>query len=190
LSSRGEGKNSRKGSDDGMDESDIFSQITLTGFGHDQKEKKLRLGNDNDGRSISSFDSMATEYVVLHSIIYARDVTDSKSSNFLDTNEIYEEWTFRWNVPKRGPQKSFGLFGIKVKQYWEDPGFWSTSLELRSQAELKEKYELAKSGISGPTYKASVEKAIRSLPEELRELIDVLIEDREEATSNEHFKRQ
>jgi hypothetical protein len=46
-------------------DSDMSSQITLTGVEHDQKVKKPRFGNDDGVRSISSFDSVATEYVVL-----------------------------------------------------------------------------------------------------------------------------
>jgi hypothetical protein len=123
-------------------------------------------------------------------MIYARDVTNSKFSQFLDTNEIYEEWTLRWVLPQCNVDSSIGLFGIKIKKYWEEPGFWKITPELGSQAELKGKYELATSGVSMSTYKASVENATRSLPEDARMLIDYLIEDRENASSNARFKRE
>jgi hypothetical protein len=68
------GKDSRKCNDGyWSDESATSSQITLTGIGHDRKEKKLRFANDDDSRSISSLDVTAAEYVVPLSTIYMQE---------------------------------------------------------------------------------------------------------------------
>jgi hypothetical protein len=96
----------------------------------------------------------------------------------------------KWNLPISDIKRSLILFGIKVKLQTEEPAYWRIYPELRSQAELREKHELATRGVSGSTYRASVEKALRALPEHARELIDYLFEDREEASSNERFKRR
>jgi hypothetical protein len=96
----------------------------------------------------------------------------------------------RWEEPRRDIRQSVKLLGIKVKSYDEDPGYWGIDPELRSQSELLTIFHTLKSSVSPSKYRASVNKAMRALPEEARACVEGLIEDREKNTSNYQFKRQ
>lgn len=96
----------------------------------------------------------------------------------------------KWNEPRRDARKSWSILGIKLKEYFDDPGFWGMDPELRSQEELRVAYEALTTNVSLSKHRTSVEKTIRALPEEARESIEGLVEDRQQASSNEKFRRQ
>lgn len=61
---------------------------------------------------------------------------------------------------------------------------------MRSQDELKEQHCIAAAGMSTEKHRAAIEKAIRAVPKDGGDLIDRLIEDREDATSTWKSKRK
>ena len=77
---------------------------------------------------------------------------------------------------------TWSLIGLKFAEYEEKPGYWGLYPELRSQAELKEKHELAACGVSKSKYEASIEKTIRALPTDAQKSLYILAHDREWAS--------
>ena len=61
---------------------------------------------------------------------------------------------------------------------------------MRSQDELKEQHKLATDGMSTEQHRAAIEKGIRAIPRDGGDLIDRLIEDREDATSTWKVRRK
>jgi len=116
--------------------------------------------------------------------------SSSGSSSDDEPTEIYEEWLLRWNEPTRNANKSWGIFGIRLKSYFEEEGFWGTDPEYRTQDELKEQEKYASADLSPAKHKEAMQKIIRSIPKEGGFSIDTLIEDRTEASSHEDAKRQ
>ncbi len=98
-------------------------------------------------------------------------------------NEVYEEWLLRWNPPIRNVQRSWGLFGLKIKSYYEDSGFWDTNSELRTEAEMKEQHDISRANLSAAKHKEAMQKAIQAIPKEGGAHIDRLLEERSEACS-------
>jgi hypothetical protein len=86
--------------------------------------------------------------------------------------------------------RSWGIFGIRFKSYFEEEGFWGTDPEYRSQDELKEQEKFACADLSPAKHKETMQKIIRSIPKGGGFSIDTLIEDRTEASSHEDAKRQ
>lgn len=80
--------------------------------------------------------------------------------------------------------------GIKFKAYDEETEYWDIEPELRSQGELQSAYKIATASLTDAKYRASIDKALKAFPEHGRDLIDWLIEDRNDATNNEKFIRQ
>jgi hypothetical protein len=108
----------------------------------------------------------------------------------LDTKEVLEEWRLRWSGSKKYITQSVKFLGLKVKRYDEDPGFWGIDPELCSQSELQDTLRHLMSNTSPANYRASVNKAMRALPEQARETVEGLVELRTQSTSNYQFKRQ
>lgn len=77
-----------------------------------------------------------------------------------------------------------------MKRYDEDPGFWGIDPEFRSQAELQNDLTDLTSNLSPAKYKASVDKAMRALPLNARDVVEGLVEDRFRSTSRFNVKRQ
>jgi hypothetical protein len=77
-----------------------------------------------------------------------------------------------------------------VKRYDEDPGFWGIDPEFRSQSELQDDLDTLTSNLMPAKYKASVDKAMRGLPGDAREVVEGLIEDRVRNTTYSDIKRQ
>ena len=96
----------------------------------------------------------------------------------------------RWSYPQKDVRRSWGLFGIRIKESYEECGFWYVDPEIRSQDELKELHKVAVDGMSTEKHRAAIEKAIRAIPKDGGDLIDRLIEDREDATSTWKVKRK
>jgi hypothetical protein len=107
-----------------------------------------------------------------------------------DTKVVYEEWLLSYHCLRSVVRRSWGLLGLKVKEYDEETEYWDIEPELRSQSELKAAHENATSCFSESKYRSSIDKAIKALPQHARDLIDWLVEDRTEATNNEKFIRQ
>jgi len=151
--------------------SNAASELTMIEPTLEKKRVRILPSIEDDRRSICSLDSM-------------------DDSNFLDTKEIFEEWTLRWNPGRKNARKSWGLMGMKIKEYYEDPGFWGIDPEYRSQAELQDAYDDMTANASEIKHRATVNKAMRNLPADARESIEGLIELREKACSNGKFQRQ
>jgi hypothetical protein len=77
-----------------------------------------------------------------------------------------------------------------MKTYCEDPGFWSTSPELRTQAEMKKQHQSAAGDMSAAEHKAAMQKAAQAIPKSGGRSIDRLIQDRTDACSHEAAKCQ
>ena len=86
--------------------------------------------------------------------------------------------------------RSWGFLGLKLKDYDEESEYWKIGPELRSQGELLSAFKNATASMIDAKYRASVDKAIRAFPEDARDLIDWLIQDRLGATNNEHYIRK
>jgi hypothetical protein len=86
--------------------------------------------------------------------------------------------------------KSWGVFGIRFKSYFEEEGFWGTDPEYRTEEEMKEQEKFASADLSPAKHREAMQKIIRSIPKEGGFCIDTLIEERTEASSNEDAKRQ
>ncbi|KAG4426171.1 hypothetical protein IFR04_000637 [Cadophora malorum] len=117
-------------------------------------------------------------------------VSSSNSDSLIDIPEIYEEWSFRWNEPVRNVNRSWGFLGIKFKSYYEDPGFWESDSEYRTQGEMEEQHHFAAGDLSPAKHKEAMQKAIQAVPKKFGFEIDNLIESRNVASSNEGAKRQ
>src|ERR1700693_5698347 len=65
-----------------------------------------------------------------------------------DNEVVYEEWVLQYHRPNRRPDYSHSFLGLKIKGFYEDPGFWVTDPELRSQTEMKEQHLFAAAGMS------------------------------------------
>ena len=107
-----------------------------------------------------------------------------------DAKVVYEEWLLSYHGRRSVVRRSWGLLGLKVKEYNEETDYWDIEPELRSQSELKAAHENATSSVSESKNRSSVDKAIKALPQHARDLIDWLVEDRMEATNNDNFIRQ
>lgn len=135
------------------------------------KKKKVKFsGTDDDSNSLS-YDPYEKH---LHS----------------ENKVVYEEWLLSFHGQKSIVRRSWGLLGLKVKEYDEETEYWDIEPELRSQSELKAAHENAASSTTESKYRSSIDKAIKALPQHARDLIDWLVEDRTEATNNEKFIRQ
>jgi hypothetical protein len=117
-------------------------------------------------------------------------LTLSNRQFYDDTKVVYEEWLLSYHRHISIVRRSWGLLGLKVKEYDEETERWDIEPELRSQGELQSACKIAMSSMTEPKYRASINKAIKAFPEDARDLIDWLIEDRTEATNNERYIRQ
>ncbi len=98
-------------------------------------------------------------------------------------NEIYEEWLLRWNPPVENVQSSWGFFGLKIKGYYENSGFWELHPELRTEAEMKEQHDISCDNLPPSKHREAMQKAIQAIPKEGGSHIDRLLEERTEASS-------
>jgi hypothetical protein len=110
--------------------------------------------------------------------------------SYFRDKEVLEEWLLRWTNPIKDVRASISLLGIGFKKYHEDPGYWGIDPEMRSQVELQEALQVLTSNSSQANYRDSVYKAISSLPESAREVVEGLLEDRAKNTSNENHTRR
>lgn len=143
--------------------------------GQKKEKKRVKFAElDDDSSSVSSFSSFEP---------YEKHFHES-------TKVIYEEWQLSFHSQRSVTRRSWGLLGLKIKKYDEETEYWDINPELRSQSELKAAHVNAASSMTESKYRSSIDKAIKAFPEEARDLIDWLIEDRSEATNNERFMRQ
>jgi len=103
---------------------------------------------------------------------------------------MYEEWLLRWNEPLRDARKSWSLFGIKIKESFDEEGFWGSDPNFVSQAEMKERHEYAAADKSESQHMEAMQKAIRAIPKYGGSHIDTLLEDRVNASTNAKVKRK
>lgn len=136
-----------------------------------KKKKQVKFAEGDDHSSISSFEPRERHF-------------------YDDTKVIYEEWLLSYHALRSVVRRSWGLLGLKLKEYDEETEYWNIEPELRSQGELQSALKNATSSMTDAKYRASVDKAIKAFPEHARDLIDWLIEDRTEATNNEKYIRQ
>lgn len=102
------------------------------------------------------------------------------------TCEVYEEWLLRYYEPMKNPNCCLKLFGIlNVTQSYQDPGFWSTNPEFRTQAEMKEQHQFAARDLSSARHKEVMQKAVRAIPKKGGLAIDQLLEDRTVSSNHE-----
>lgn len=86
--------------------------------------------------------------------------------------------------------RSWGFLGLKFKTYYEDSGYWESIAEYRTQGEMKEQHQFAAADLSPVKHKEVLQKAIQAVPQKFGIEIDLLIEDRTEASSSEDAKRE
>ena len=108
----------------------------------------------------------------------------------LESEIVYEEWLLEYNGHNRSTDRSHSFLGLKFRSFYEDPGFWSTHAELRSQAEMKEQHLFAAGSMSATTHKDAMKKAIQAVPKHGGRQIDELVQVRTESCSDETVKRQ
>ncbi|KAL2074718.1 hypothetical protein VTL71DRAFT_8497 [Oculimacula yallundae] len=116
--------------------------------------------------------------------------SSSDSESLLVVPEIYEEWKMIWSEPYKNVNKSWGFMGLKFKSYFEDPSFWETFSEFRTQGEMKEQHEFAAANLSPAKHKEAMQKLIQAIPHKFGYEIDRLLESRTEASSGANAKRQ
>jgi hypothetical protein len=107
-----------------------------------------------------------------------------------DNEVVYEEWLLQYNAPNRSSDKSHSFLGLKFKSFYEDPGFWSTNAELKSQSEMKEQHLFAAVGMSAAKHNDAMKKAIQMIPKDGGRQIDRLVQERTDSCSDETVKRQ
>lgn len=106
-------------------------------------------------------------------------------------DEFYEAWVIRTvEGDARDSRRSWRFLGLRVTEHKKEPSFWEVSPQLRSQEELKDRVEDLYADILKSGRSKYVKDIVTTLPARVREEIEYLIEDRERATSNTHFKRE
>lgn len=110
--------------------------------------------------------------------------------NFKDDEDVYEEWLLQYHGLDRSPDRSYSFLGFKFKEFFENPAYWTTNAELRSQSEMKEQYLFASAGMSPAKHKDAMKKAIQMIPKDGGHHIDTLIQERNDTCSDERIKRQ
>jgi len=156
-------------------ETDALSEDTIIDIDINEvrgkKNKKQVRFEDDDRSSVSSFEAHTRHF---HE----------------ETKVVFEEWLLSHHNPRSTVRRSWGLMGLKIKECEEEAEYWDIEAKLRSQGELQSAYKNATSSTTASKYQASLDKAVKALPEHARDLIDWLIQDRHEATNNEKFVRQ
>jgi hypothetical protein len=109
---------------------------------------------------------------------------------FQETDDVYEEWLLTYHKSSRSVNRSRGFLGLRFKSYYEDPGYWLTNPELKTQGEMKEQHLFAIGGISAERHKGAMQKAIQRIPKAGGRQIDQLIQDRTYSCSDETVKRE
>jgi hypothetical protein len=107
-----------------------------------------------------------------------------------DNEVVYEEWVLQYHRPNRRPDYSHSFLGLKIKGFYEDPGFWVTDPELRSQTEMKEQHLFAAAGMSAAKHKDAIKKAIQMIPKDGGRQIDTLVQERTRCCSDETVRHQ
>jgi hypothetical protein len=110
--------------------------------------------------------------------------------NFKDDEDVYEEWLLQYCGADRSADRSYSFLGLKFKKFFEDPAYWTTDPELRSQSEMKEQYLFASAGMSPAKHKDAMKKAIQMIPKDGGHHIDTLIQERNDTCSDERIKRR
>jgi dolichyl-phosphate-mannose--protein O-mannosyl transferase len=114
----------------------------------------------------------------IHSIYNSMAQLTHKIRHLHSENKVvYEEWLLSFHGQKSVVRRSWGLLGLKVKEYDEETEYWDIEPELRSQSELKAAHENAASSTTESKYRSSIDKAIKALPQHARDLIDWLVEE-------------
>lgn len=144
---------------------------------------------EHDHRGIRSVDSFHERYVLDHYTSINNHAKKSYS-NFIDTKEVFEEWTLRWFRAQKQQSDTKSIFGIECKRFFVLRAVWARIPETRSQDELRKSYSILASQAPESKRRASVLKTIKKLPRDGRESLEELVEDRQRATSNIKFKRQ
>jgi hypothetical protein len=99
-------------------------------------------------------------------------------------DEMYEEWLLRWYEPLRDARKSWSLFGISVKESFDEKGFWGIDPNFVAQAEMKERHQYAAADKSESQHMEAMQKAIRAIPKHGGSQVDALLEERVNATTS------
>lgn len=84
----------------------------------------------------------------------------------------------RWNEPLKNPNSSTKFLGLKVTRFFEDPGFWGTDPEYRTQEEMIEQHRLAVGDLSPEKHKEKMQKAVQAIPKKGGVAIDQLLQGR------------
>lgn len=105
-------------------------------------------------------------------------------------DEMYEEWLLRWYEPLRDARKSWSLFGISVKESFDEKGFWGIDPNFVAQAEMKERHQYAAADKSESQHMEAMQKAIRAIPKHGGSQVDALLEERVNATTSAKAKRK
>lgn len=144
---------------------------------------------DFDARSVSSWCSSDSGFA-LPSQSKAFKPLISHHSSVVATEEIYEEWTLRWNEPLHDVNHSWGFLGLKLKTYYESNGFWGTDPEFRTVKEMKEAETLFSGRKSPAKSKEAICKVLQALPNKGGIAVDNLLDERTESSNHEDAKRE
>jgi hypothetical protein len=118
--------------------------------------------------------------------IYFDEVTLIQLVRPLQGNKVvYEEWVLQYHRENRKPDYSHSFLGLKIKGFYEEPGFGSINAELKSQIEMKDQHLVAAADMSATKHKDAIKKAIQIIPKDGGLHINNLIKERTVSCSDE-----